>query len=336
MTALWPDTIVEEANLAFQISALRKVLEDGGNGDSLIQTVPTKGYRFAASVTISGSSASARGNRRLLAGAAVGAACRSGCDGRLGEVAVGHSGPTPPATTLVFTQLTANPAEVPVSPQAMSPDGKIPRLLATGPQYMSRSLAAVTLRPSRTRGRMEILGWNDQSTGIRAVDRRPDGAARSGTSHWWERPTAAGLVWPGRPSRLPRRLELATSGRTASCAWSRCMASRTRCCALRTVTSYVRLCGRSDAKRVFFVRSGDPADTPSKFPVQRWRSAWSSRRRRSGHPTIGPPGRDGLLLAFMGLRGRARAQQFWQVPVNVDTGTLAGEPKRLADWREGL
>ena len=50
MAALWPDTIVEEANLAFQISALRKVLEDGGDGDSLIQTVPTRGYRFVGIV----------------------------------------------------------------------------------------------------------------------------------------------------------------------------------------------------------------------------------------------------------------------------------------------
>ncbi len=51
MAALWPDTIVEEANLAFQVSALRKALEDGGNGESVIQTVPTKGYRFLSPVT---------------------------------------------------------------------------------------------------------------------------------------------------------------------------------------------------------------------------------------------------------------------------------------------
>src|SRR6188508_915757 len=60
MAALWPDTIVEEANLAFQVSALRKVLEDGGNGDSLIQTVPTRGYRFAGAVTLSHTPAMAR------------------------------------------------------------------------------------------------------------------------------------------------------------------------------------------------------------------------------------------------------------------------------------
>jgi len=52
MSALWPDTIVEEANLAFHISALRKVLDEGGKGESVIQTVPTKGYRFVAAVTV--------------------------------------------------------------------------------------------------------------------------------------------------------------------------------------------------------------------------------------------------------------------------------------------
>ena len=51
MAALWPDTIVEEANLAFQISALRKALDDGGDGETLIQTVPTKGYRFVGVVS---------------------------------------------------------------------------------------------------------------------------------------------------------------------------------------------------------------------------------------------------------------------------------------------
>src|SRR6478736_5053128 len=43
MAALWPDTIVEEANLAFQISALRKALGNGTDGETLIQTVPTRG-----------------------------------------------------------------------------------------------------------------------------------------------------------------------------------------------------------------------------------------------------------------------------------------------------
>src|SRR5215472_10413531 len=48
MEALWPDTFVEEANLSFQISALRKVL--GENGKDWIETLPRYGYRFSSEV----------------------------------------------------------------------------------------------------------------------------------------------------------------------------------------------------------------------------------------------------------------------------------------------
>src|SRR5687767_14009010 len=51
MAALWPDTFVEEANLAYTMSALRKALGDGQNGEQYIQTVPTRGYRFVAPLT---------------------------------------------------------------------------------------------------------------------------------------------------------------------------------------------------------------------------------------------------------------------------------------------
>jgi len=48
MTALWPDTFVEEANLSFQISTLRKALGDAGA--HWIETVPKHGYRFTGNV----------------------------------------------------------------------------------------------------------------------------------------------------------------------------------------------------------------------------------------------------------------------------------------------
>ena len=48
MTALWPDTIVEEANLSFQISTLRKAF--GESGLRWIETLPKHGYRFVATV----------------------------------------------------------------------------------------------------------------------------------------------------------------------------------------------------------------------------------------------------------------------------------------------
>ena len=50
MAALWPDTFVEEANLSFQVSTLRKTLGDGNA--RWIETVPRHGYRFAADVSV--------------------------------------------------------------------------------------------------------------------------------------------------------------------------------------------------------------------------------------------------------------------------------------------
>jgi TolB-like protein/DNA-binding winged helix-turn-helix (wHTH) protein/Tfp pilus assembly protein PilF len=51
MAAVWPDTVVEEANLAVQISALRRVLDQDRAEGSCIQTVPGRGYRFVAPAT---------------------------------------------------------------------------------------------------------------------------------------------------------------------------------------------------------------------------------------------------------------------------------------------
>lgn len=51
MERVWPDSYVEENNLAQNISLLRKVIGDGSAGQNYIQTVPKRGYRFVADVT---------------------------------------------------------------------------------------------------------------------------------------------------------------------------------------------------------------------------------------------------------------------------------------------
>jgi DNA-binding winged helix-turn-helix (wHTH) protein/TolB-like protein len=51
---VWPGVVVEENNLAVQISALRRVLGEGPDGRSCIATVPGRGYRFVAEVTEAG------------------------------------------------------------------------------------------------------------------------------------------------------------------------------------------------------------------------------------------------------------------------------------------
>lgn len=50
MKALWPDSFVEESNLSHNIFVLRKVLGDDQNGNTFIQTIPRRGYRFVAEV----------------------------------------------------------------------------------------------------------------------------------------------------------------------------------------------------------------------------------------------------------------------------------------------
>jgi len=48
MKEVWPDTFVEEVNLAVNISTLRKTLGESEDGRPFIETVPKRGYRFVA------------------------------------------------------------------------------------------------------------------------------------------------------------------------------------------------------------------------------------------------------------------------------------------------
>ena len=51
MAAVWPNMAVEDGNLTLQISALRRVLDQGRAEASCIQTVAWRGYRFVGPVT---------------------------------------------------------------------------------------------------------------------------------------------------------------------------------------------------------------------------------------------------------------------------------------------
>ena len=50
LKAVWPDSFVEESNLAQHVFILRKALRDGEEGFQYIETVPRHGYRFIAEV----------------------------------------------------------------------------------------------------------------------------------------------------------------------------------------------------------------------------------------------------------------------------------------------
>lgn len=52
MNAIWPDVVVEENNLHQHISALRRILGEGESDNRCIVTIPRRGYRFVAEVTV--------------------------------------------------------------------------------------------------------------------------------------------------------------------------------------------------------------------------------------------------------------------------------------------
>ncbi len=49
---VWPDTLVEEANIRVHVAALRRALGDGQNGARYIVNIPGRGYSFTAAVSI--------------------------------------------------------------------------------------------------------------------------------------------------------------------------------------------------------------------------------------------------------------------------------------------
>ena len=54
MARVWPNIFVEPANLTVHISALRRTLRDGRDGNRFIINIPGRGYSFVASVAVSG------------------------------------------------------------------------------------------------------------------------------------------------------------------------------------------------------------------------------------------------------------------------------------------
>src|SRR6185436_17114995 len=91
MQAIWHDRFVEESNLTFNIKMLRRALKDDAQQPRFIETMPRRGYRFIAHVTIGSvqdsaevaseapSTLSATKTRRKFRWAIAGAALILGC-----------------------------------------------------------------------------------------------------------------------------------------------------------------------------------------------------------------------------------------------------------------
>src|SRR5262249_26678993 len=66
LDAAWPGLVVEESNLAVQISAIRRVLAQVPGGERWVETLARRGYRFVGPVTELGETLSGGGARSNL------------------------------------------------------------------------------------------------------------------------------------------------------------------------------------------------------------------------------------------------------------------------------
>ena len=60
MARVWPNVFVEPANLTVHMSALRRTLRDGRDGNRFIINIPGRGYSFVTSVEVSRQDSSAQ------------------------------------------------------------------------------------------------------------------------------------------------------------------------------------------------------------------------------------------------------------------------------------
>jgi DNA-binding winged helix-turn-helix (wHTH) protein len=215
LSALWPDTVVEEVNLAYNISALRKVLDGNVEGASMIQTVPTRGYRFVAPVDTSRPTTPTAGAIASRESFDQGGRLRAWTRGsRLLLLLVGmcaaatavffwvtrlHDRDTSSAAVAAPTlaRLTANPREMSVTSAQISPDG---RYLAyadpTGVQVRSIDIGE-THRLPETKG-MNVYGWSPDSAEVLASQCDHDDCSGWSISLIGQERRRTGAVWPVR------------------------------------------------------------------------------------------------------------------------------------------
>ena len=176
MAALWSDAIVEETNLTYNISGLRKVLDDGVEGESMIQTVPTRGYRFVAPVRQSPAAKTPDASERpvgrlsiqpkiawIVAAAAVVAALLFGT-----WLPRGHTSAPDPTPTMF--QISPPPGTV-LGAVAVSPDGLSVAFVAAGPDDTSR----LYVRPLNSLDIRQLEGTEDASFPFWSSDSRSIG-----------------------------------------------------------------------------------------------------------------------------------------------------------------
>jgi DNA-binding winged helix-turn-helix (wHTH) protein/TolB-like protein/Tfp pilus assembly protein PilF len=166
MQMLWPDTFVEESSLAQNVSLLRKALSEGASARQYIETVPKRGYRFAAEVR-----ETKRDEREALARQAAGAetfAPREGADaatqGAEGMKAAapgaeGAQGPAPATSARRWRRVYALPSAVLViAVAAVFFFAREGRKDGPGAERAAKSIAVLPFKTLGAEDETELLG----------------------------------------------------------------------------------------------------------------------------------------------------------------------------------
>jgi DNA-binding winged helix-turn-helix (wHTH) protein/Tol biopolymer transport system component len=170
MKRLWADAFVEDANLANNISLLRKTLSVGDGGEECIETVPKRGYRFVAEVTTVNNLTA---DRAVASPSIVESVAESGA---LPSVHAPANGPTPillaTVTVAISFAIVAMAAVVGRStPQPSAPPARFTVSAPIGtslpPPYQPASPA---VSPDGRRLAFRVLRGGESVIAIRAID----------------------------------------------------------------------------------------------------------------------------------------------------------------------
>lgn len=242
MNMLWPDSFVEEGNLAVTIRRLRKALADDAHTPAYIETVARQGYRFVAEVDQTqseGAIATVRDNRQTKVRYLVPLAVAAGL--LIASISLGSlyfRGDRSQAAPILSTPFAARKLSTTgkVFAAVVSPDGE--RIIYT---VRSATGEAVWLREIATENNVEIIPASDQEYYRFAIS--PDGSTVYFTRGARTPDDPADLfsvsIFGGVPKRIVSNtrawISVSPDGKTIS--FVRCGVSENVNCALLTANS---------------------------------------------------------------------------------------------------
>jgi DNA-binding winged helix-turn-helix (wHTH) protein len=339
ISALWPDAIVEEANLAYNVSALRKVLDDRAEGASTIQTVPTKGYRFLAPVTVISRSATAPSPDRpawwgsmrakriaLVAFVCVASVWLAFSRYRSAPKAIEVDGSRRGA---VLTRLTAAPPELALASASISPDGKY--LAYSNPMgiHVQDIDTGETHRISEHHG--DVFGWTRDGTRIRVFDTTQAGWDIALIGGAWQR---SGLSWPDGSISISPDSSCRLSVVDRELRVNNVQGNSRPVLRLAEDDEILSATWTPDAKRVFFVRR-DSARLET-FALQDGATAVAFVAAPDQIIRwVGPVTPDARVILLIGSRARPDEISLQDLRTDPHTGMALGTPRWLTEWRDG-